>query len=109
MIQEEQLSVNGKRMYAKYCKLPLGGLSRNCVVRITDCMTSAVYRGRKVTNQNHLGQHCLPRPYCLRTYHNDPKFKTDRPWQTVNTQIRQKEEEQSDQCLHCLPFDRISL
>ena len=35
-------------------KLPLGGLPRNSVVRITDHpdMTSAVYRGRKATNRN---------------------------------------------------------
>ena len=34
-------------------KLPLGGLSRNNVVMITDRpdMTSAVYGGRKATNQ----------------------------------------------------------
>ena len=34
-------------------KLPLGGLPRNNVVRITDLpdMTSAVYSGRKATNQ----------------------------------------------------------
>ena len=31
-------------------------------------------------------------------------FRTDRPWQTVQTQIRLLLEEQSDQCLHCLPF-----
>ena len=35
------------------CKLPLGGLSRNSVVRITyrPDMTSAVYHGRKEINQ----------------------------------------------------------
>ena len=35
-------------------KLPLGGLPRNSVARITDHqdMTSAVYRGLKATNQN---------------------------------------------------------
>ena len=34
-------------------KLPLGGLPRNNVVRLNDPpdMTSAVYRGRKATNQ----------------------------------------------------------
>ena len=32
-------------------------------------------------------------------------FRTDIPGQTVQTQIRLLlEEEQSDQCLHCLPF-----
>ena len=31
-------------------------------------------------------------------------FRTDRPGQTVQTQIRQLPEEQSDQCLDCLPF-----
>ena len=31
-------------------------------------------------------------------------FRTDRPWQTVQTQIRLLLEEQSDQGLHCLPF-----
>ena len=31
-------------------------------------------------------------------------FRTDRPGQTVQTQIRQLLEEQSDQGLHCLPF-----
>ena len=31
-------------------------------------------------------------------------FRTDRPGQTVQTQIRLLLEEQSDQGLHCLPF-----
>ena len=31
-------------------------------------------------------------------------FRTDRPGQTVQTQIRLLLEEQSDQALHCLPF-----
>ena len=31
-------------------------------------------------------------------------FQTDRPGQTVQTQIRLLLEEQSDQGLHCLPF-----
>ena len=31
-------------------------------------------------------------------------FRTDRPRQTVQTQIRLLLEEQSDQGLHCLPF-----
>ena len=31
-------------------------------------------------------------------------FRTDMPWQTVQTQIRLLLEEQSDQGLHCLPF-----
>ena len=31
-------------------------------------------------------------------------FRTDRPWQTVQTQIRLLQEEQSDQGLHCLSF-----
>ena len=31
-------------------------------------------------------------------------FPTDRPWQTVQTQIRLLLEEQSDQGPHCLPF-----
>ena len=31
-------------------------------------------------------------------------FRTDTPWQTVQTQIRLLLEEQSDQGLHCLPF-----
>ena len=31
-------------------------------------------------------------------------FQTDKPGQTVQTQIRQLLEEQSDQGLHCLPF-----
>ena len=31
-------------------------------------------------------------------------FRTDMPGQTVQTQIRLLLEEQSDQCLHCLPF-----
>ena len=31
-------------------------------------------------------------------------FRTDTPGQTVQTQIRLLLEEQSDQCLHCLPF-----
>ena len=31
-------------------------------------------------------------------------FRTDRPGQTVQTQIRLLLEEQSDQVLHCLPF-----
>ena len=31
-------------------------------------------------------------------------FRTDRPWQTVQTQIRLLLEEQSDLGLHCLPF-----
>ena len=35
-------------------------------------------------------------------YRNDPKFRTDRPGQTVQTQIRLLLEEQSDQGLHCL-------
>ena len=50
LIQEEQLSVNGKRMYTQ---LPPGGLPRNIVVRITDRphMTAAVYCGRKALNQ----------------------------------------------------------
>ena len=54
LIQEEQLSDNGERMYTIYGKLPPGGLPWNSVVRITDRpdMTSAVYRGRKASNQN---------------------------------------------------------
>ena len=46
------------QLTAKECmlstdKLPLGGLPRNCVVRINDLtdMTTAVYRGHKATNQ----------------------------------------------------------
>ena len=35
-----------------------------------------------------------------KTYRNDPKFSTDMPGQTVQTQIRLLEE-QSDQGLHC--------
>ena len=31
-------------------------------------------------------------------------FRTDTPGQTVQTHIRLLLEEQSDQCLHCLPF-----
>ena len=31
-------------------------------------------------------------------------FRTDKPGQTVQTQIRLLQEEQSDQGLHCLPF-----
>ena len=31
-------------------------------------------------------------------------FRTDRSWQTVKTQIRLLQEEQSDQSLHCLLF-----
>ena len=31
-------------------------------------------------------------------------FRTDRPGQTMQTQIRLLLEEQSDQGLHCLPF-----
>ena len=31
-------------------------------------------------------------------------FRTNRPWQTVQTQIRLLLEEQSDEGLHCLPF-----
>ena len=39
-------------------------------------------------------------------------FRTDRSWQTVQTQIRLLQEEQSDQGLHCLllylhHFDKI--
>ena len=40
-------------------------------------------------------------------YRNDPKFSdrySDRPGQTVQTQIRLLLEEQSDQGLHCLLF-----
>ena len=47
LIQEEQLSVNGEKMSAKYW------LHRNSVERITDRpdMTSAVDRGRKASAQ----------------------------------------------------------
>ena len=34
-----------------------------------------------------------------------PKFRTDQPRQTVQTQIRLLLEEQSDQGLHCLLFN----
>ena len=55
LIQEDQLSVNGDRMYVfkSTCKLPLGGLPRTSVARITDHpdMTSAIYRGRKALNE----------------------------------------------------------
>ena len=50
LVQEEQLSVHGKRICTiSTGKLPLGGLCRNSVVRINDCpdMTSAVYCARK--------------------------------------------------------------
>ena len=52
LIQEEQLSVNGERMCAKFW-LFLGGLPRNSVDRITDRpdMTSAVDRGHKASTQ----------------------------------------------------------
>ena len=38
LIQEEQLSANGERML-RTGKLPLGGLPRNSVVRLTDQFT----------------------------------------------------------------------
>ena len=42
-----------KEFMLRTCKLPMGGLLKNSVVKINDCpnMTSAVYRGRKATNQ----------------------------------------------------------
>ena len=55
LIQEEQFSVNGERMYGMLStgKLLPDGLPRNSVVRIMDHpdMTSAVYHGHKATNQ----------------------------------------------------------
>ena len=38
-----------KEITLRTCKLSPGGLSRNCVLRITDCpdMTLTAYRGRK--------------------------------------------------------------
>ena len=64
-IQEEPLSVNEES--CKVCsrstdiKLPLGGLSTNRMIRITDpsYMTSAVYHGRKATNQTNKQNHSL--------------------------------------------------
>ena len=43
----------GKQCNLSTGKLPLGSLHRNSVVRMIDCpdMTSAVYLGRKATNQ----------------------------------------------------------
>ena len=46
---------------------------------------------------------------CWQTWQHNPKkitvmLRTDRPGQTVQTQIRLLLEEQSDQGLHCLPF-----
>ena len=48
LVQEEHLSVNGKKMCAKYWLPASGSLPRNSVDRLTDLpdMTSAVYRGR---------------------------------------------------------------
>ena len=53
LIQEEQLSVNGKRMFTKYWLTASGESCPGTVVRITDSpnMTSAVYRGCKALNQ----------------------------------------------------------
>ena len=55
-------NMNSCQLMAKECtlstgKLPLGGLPRNSVVRITDChpsadTSSAVYRGSKAINQS---------------------------------------------------------
>ena len=42
--------------------------------------------------------------YVYTKYRNDSSFQTDRSGQTVQTQIRQLLEEQSDQGLHCLQF-----
>ena len=53
LIQEEQLSVNGERMCAKYWLPASSGLPRNSVDRITDRpdMTSAVDRGCEASTQ----------------------------------------------------------
>ena len=53
LVQEEQLSVNGKCTFSTG-KLPPGGLPRNSVVNITDSpnMTSAIYHaGPKALNE----------------------------------------------------------
>ena len=58
LIQEEQFSVNGERMYTK-CRLTASGMiSRNSVVMITDRpdMTSAVSCGSKAQNQTNKKQ-----------------------------------------------------
>ena len=47
---------------------------------------------------------CTPINPTTIVYSNDLKFRTDKSWQTVQTQIRLLLEEQSDQGLHCLQF-----
>ena len=70
LIQIEQLSVNGERMYASTGKLPLGVLPRKSVVRITDRhnITSAVYHGHKAINQTDKTKSAMVTSYWLQIF-----------------------------------------
>ena len=58
----------------------------------------------KVLTSSHRCSHMDSNQSCSCTTVKILSFRTDRPGQTVQTQIRLLLEEQSDQGLHCLPF-----